>query len=137
LGWSKRFENMRLHNLKWLEPRRRHLRAGQTPAEARLWKYLKSSQILGRKFRRQHSTGRYVLDFYCPREKLAIELDGAAHDCDSARHHDRKRDRFLHDAGIRILRFENDDVMRNLEGVLSEIRKHLTSPSHTLFPLLD
>jgi very-short-patch-repair endonuclease len=120
---------MRLHNLEWLQARRRHLRANLTPAEARLWKYLKISQLSGRKFRRQHSTGRYVLDFYCPSEKLAIELDGAAHDCDFAQRHDRMRDEFLKNAGIRILRFQNDDVMRNLDGVLSEIRRHFNHPS--------
>ena len=119
---------MRLHNLKWLQPRRRHQRANLTPAEARLWNYLKISQLSGRKFRRQHSVGRYILDFYCPSEKLAIELDGAVHDCDFALRHDRTRYQFLRNAGICILRFQNDDVMKNLDGVLSEIRRRLTTP---------
>ena len=78
--------------------------------------------------------GRYVLDFYCPGEKLAVELDGAIHDCDFAQRHDRTRDEFLQSAGIRILRFQNDDVMKNLDGVLSEIRRHFTTPSRTLDP---
>ena len=119
---------MRLHNLKWLETRRRQLRISLTPAEARLWKHLKHSQLFGRKFRRQHSVGMYVLDFYCPAEKLALELDGAAHDCDSAWRHDRQRDEFLRSAGIHVLRFQNDDVVKNLEGVLAEIRRHFTTP---------
>ena len=120
---------MRLHNLKRLMPRRRELRTSLTPAEARLWKHLKDSQLFGRKFRRQHSAGMYILDFYCPSEKLAIELDGASHDCDAAQLYDRQRDEFLRSAGIRVLRFRNDDVLRNLDGVLSEIRGHFTTPA--------
>jgi very-short-patch-repair endonuclease len=126
--------SMYLHNLKRLATRRRQLRANLTPAEARLWKHLQRSQLEGRKFRRQHSAGPYVLDFYCPAEKLAIELDGAAHDCDLTQRHDRQRDRFLENAGIRTLRFQNEEVMRNLEGVLLEIRSHFTTPSRTLDP---
>jgi very-short-patch-repair endonuclease len=68
---------MRLHNLRWLKTRRRQLRRGLTPTEACLWTQLKKgSRLNGRKFRRQHSVGQYVLDFYCPAEKLAVELDG-------------------------------------------------------------
>lgn len=119
---------MRLNNLKWLQSRRRYLRASLTPAEARLWNYLKISRLSGRKFRRQHSMGRYILDFYCPSEKLAIELDGATHDRDIAQRRDRTRDRFLQNAGIRILRIQNDDVIKDLDGVLSQIRRHLATP---------
>jgi very-short-patch-repair endonuclease len=63
---------MRRHNLKWLEVRRRKLRNELTPAEARLWKYLRRSQLSGKKFRRQHSIGYYILDFYCPGARVAI-----------------------------------------------------------------
>jgi very-short-patch-repair endonuclease len=125
---------MRLHNLNWLKTRRRSLRTSLTPAEARLWKYLKVSRLLERKFCRQHSAGRYILDFYCPSEKLAIELDGTAHDCDFAQKHDWIRDRFLRDNGIRVLRFQNDDVMTNLDGVLSEIRRHFNHPGASRHP---
>ena len=125
---------MRLHNLKWLQARRRHLRSSLTPAEVCLWKYLQSGQLLGRKFRRQHSVGRYVLDFYCPDEKLAIELDGAAHDSDTAQLHDRMREAFLHDAGICVLRFQNEEVLRNLDGVLAEIRRHFNHPGAARHP---
>ncbi|MBI3936360.1 MAG: DUF559 domain-containing protein [Betaproteobacteria bacterium] len=116
---------MRLHNLARLKTRRRTLRSKLTPAEARLWTYLQHSQLEGRKFRRQHSVGAYyVLDFYCPQERLAIELDGAAHDHERAQSADRRKDAFLAFAGIRVLRFQNEDVMHNLEGVLAEIRRH-------------
>ena len=79
---------MRLNNRPALKAHRRELRPSLTPAEARLWLYLKGGQLLGRKFRRQHSFGAFILDFYCPSERLAIELDGAAHDHDAAQAHD-------------------------------------------------
>jgi hypothetical protein len=78
-----------------------------TPAEASLWKALKNSQLGGRKFRRQHSVGKYVLDFYCVEEWLAIELDGEVHRSEEARAYDIERTRFLRDEGIVVIRFEN------------------------------
>ena len=103
-------------------PLARQLRMSLTPAEARLWKYIQNRQLAGRKFRRQHSAGPYVLDFYCPREHLAIELDGAAHDHEQAAQRDEARTRYLASLGIKVVRFENRDVMSNLEGVLQVIK---------------
>jgi very-short-patch-repair endonuclease len=97
------------------------LRAALTPAEIRLWQALKKSQLARRKFRRQHSMGAYVLDFYCPAESLAVELDGSAHDTAAANERDERRDAFLASLGIEVLRFENRSVLENLEGVLAEI----------------
>ena len=102
--------------------RARQMRLTLTPAEARLWKYLQNHQLAGRKFRRQHSVGPYVLDFYCPREHLAVELDGAAHDHELAAQRDEIRTRYLESHGIKVVRFENRDVMNNLEGVLQMIK---------------
>ena len=102
--------------------RARQMRLTLTPAEARLWKYLQNHQLAGRKFRRQHSVGPYVLDFYCPREHLAVELDGAAHDQELAAQRDEIRTRYLESHGIKVVRFENRDVMNNLEGVLQMIK---------------
>ena len=113
----------RLSNLPDLKPLRRMLRASLTPAEARLWLALQRRQLAGRKFRRQHSYGPYVLDFFCPEEMLAIELDGAAHDSAMANEHDQQRDAYLAARGIRVARYENRDVMENLEGVLGDIRE--------------
>jgi len=109
------------HNARALKPRRRELRAHLTQAEAILWRQLQRRQLRGRKFRRQHSVGPYVLDFYCPDLKLAVELDGAAHDHDQAFRRDALRTAYLAAAGVRVIRFENDDVVRNLEGVLAAI----------------
>ena len=87
-----------------------------------MWKHLQSRKLEGYKFRRQHSVGRYIIDFYCSEAKLAIELDGAAHDSAGADAGDRVRDEFLRSLGIRVLRYENREVMANLEGVLLHIR---------------
>ena len=116
--------NMLINNLLRLKPLRRKLRANLTPAEAALWKHLQKSQLDGRKFRRQHSVSSYILDFYCPTEKLAVELDGAAHDYEQAYLKDAVRDKYLKSLGITVIRFENCDVLKNLEGVLLEIKRH-------------
>jgi very-short-patch-repair endonuclease len=115
---------MRLNNLNVLKSRRRKLRSGLTPAEARLWLQLQKRNLNGLKFRRQHGVGPFVLDFYCAEEKLAIELDGAAHDHEAAVAADEARSRYLRALGIRVVRFENRDVLDNLEGVLVEIARH-------------
>lgn len=119
-----KIEGVRLNNLPVLRTFRKELRNHLTPAEARLWAYLQRSQLSGRKFRRQHSVGRYILDFYCPAERLAIELDGAVHDSEAAQLHDAERDLFLRHCGIRVLRFENKWVFLQPDEVLAEITKH-------------
>ena len=83
------------HNLPHKKDDRRNLRNSLTPAEATLWKSLKSGQLAGRKFRRQHSVGAYILDFYCPEERIAVELDGASHYTVSGNLHDTARDEYL------------------------------------------
>jgi very-short-patch-repair endonuclease len=94
-----------------------------TPAEIRLWQALKHRQVDDLKFRRQHSIGPFIVDFYCPSAKLVVELDGAAHDSEIAWQRDEGRTAYLESLGLGVLRFENRDVMENLEGVLSEIRQ--------------
>jgi len=102
-------------------PLRRHLRNHGTPAEAALWLLLKNCQLRGRRFRRQHSAGPYVLDFYCPAERLAIELDGAVHDDPARRAYDDARTAWLAERGIRVVRFENRLVFEHPEAVLEAI----------------
>ena len=114
----------RIKNLIALKDKRKELRKHLTPAEARLWIYLKNSR-LGYKFRRQYSVGYYILDFYCPNMKLAIELDGSPHNTEQGFVNDEKRTQFLNNQGIKVIRFENKDVINNLEGVLAEIRRIL------------
>ena len=121
-----------INNLKLLEGRRKMLRNNSTSAEAVLWGYLKNRQLDGRKFRRQFSVGFYILDFYCPSENLNVELDGAHHFTEEGLNHDSERDLFLKDQGITVLRFENQGIWNNLEGVLHEIKTHFkNSPPET------
>ncbi len=103
--------------------KRRHLRNHGTTAEAVLWKSLQRKQLEGRKFRRQHSVGNYILDFYCYSENLAVELDGPYHFSAKKQAKDKARDEYLNSVGITVLRFENSEVFENLESVLNKIKQ--------------
>jgi very-short-patch-repair endonuclease len=105
----------------------RRLRKDQTDAEKLLWNILRSRQLLGLKFRRQHSIGPYILDFYCHDCKLCIELDGGQHYTKEGQQGDEARAAFLQTRGIQILRFSNLDVLKNLEGVLLTVVEKVTS----------
>jgi len=113
-----------LNNHLDLKTRRKELRKSLNRAEAILWNCLKGSQ-LGQKFRRQHSIGPFILDFYCPAKKLAVELDGGTHDNEKSQEHDKYKDQFLTAKEINVIRFLNEEVYNNLEGVLLEIKRHL------------
>jgi very-short-patch-repair endonuclease len=97
----------------------RRLRRDVTDVERRLWSKLRGAQIDGASFRRQHPAGRYVLDFYCPALRLAIELDGGQHALAASQ--DRQRDEWLARRDVTVLRFWNSDVTENLSGVLEVI----------------
>jgi very-short-patch-repair endonuclease len=114
--------SQKLNNLPHLKTFRKTLRKNLTPAEAKLWTMLQGKQLAGRKFRRQHSVANYILDFYCPAEKVAIELDGQVHNSEQAAEYDRERDVFLAHTGIKVLRFENKVVFQNPEGLLAEVQ---------------
>ncbi len=102
--------------------RARRLRRAMTDAESKLWFALRRDQLQGLSFRRQHPVGPYTLDFYCPALRLAIELDGGQH-AEQTREADRKRTLWLAEKGIVVLRFWNNDVLQNLEGVWDEISR--------------
>ena len=105
---------------------RQYLRNNMTPAEVALWKLLRERQVCGLKFRRQFGAGPYVLDFYCPELRLAIELDGAVHDSAEAVVYDRDRTEYLmREFRIRVMRFRNEQVFEEPEWVLEEIKKVL------------
>ena len=111
-----------IHNRKELESFRKDLRKHLTPAEAFLWRHLKSSQLKGRKFRRQHSIENYIVDFYCPGEQLIIELDGQVHMNPTAEEYDLQRTATLEELGFTVIRFENKMVFDFLPSVLQEIK---------------
>jgi len=103
------------------------LRNDLTPAEATLWKALKGSALKNRKFRRQHSIENYIVDLYCPQERLIIELDGAVHKDPVVAHNDHIRSLRLQELGNKIIRFENSLVFTQLDNVLHAIASHFKS----------
>jgi very-short-patch-repair endonuclease len=121
-----------INNLTHLKTFRKELRNNLTPAEAKLWTLLKGKQLEGRKFRRQHSVANYILDFYCPEERLAIELDGQVHFEASQAEYDYERDLFLQYFGIRVLRFENKWLWNNPAGLLEQVKSYFgMQPPHS------
>ena len=101
--------------------KRQHLRNNMTKAEIILWSKLKGKQLKGLKFRRQYGINNYIVDFYCPELRLAIELDGDVHGYNSRIAYDKQRQREIEVLGIKVLRYTNNDVIKNLESVLSDI----------------
>jgi very-short-patch-repair endonuclease len=96
-----------------------------TPAEKALWKNLKGKQLDGFKFRAQHPVGPFILDFYCPSRKLVVELDGDIHKAHKAR--DTERTQQLEAHGYAVIRFQNDAVFNDMDGVLEDIRAALAA----------
>jgi len=109
----------------WLLWRARRLRGDMTDAEKMLWKHLRRKNLDGYRFRRQHPVDRYILDFYCPALKLAVELDGAQHYTKEGKARDNKRTAWLEAQGIRVVRFRNAEVVTNIESVLREIHEKM------------
>jgi very-short-patch-repair endonuclease len=103
--------------------RARQLRATMTRAEMLLWRYLKAHRLDGFGFRRQVPLQNYIADFACLSAKLIVELDGESHDFAERQAADQVRDAFFAARGFATLRFTNDQVMTNLEGVVEAIRR--------------
>ena len=106
----------------------RELRRNATDAEKLLWSLLRDRQLKGAKFRRQHPLGRFILDFYCEKFKVAIELDGGGHAEEQQKSYDEQRTKVLEGEGIKVLRFWNNDVLGETEAVLEVIWNFLTPP---------
>ncbi len=104
--------------------RRRGLRRNQTPAEAKLWCYIKAKRLDNKtKFRRQYSIDRYIVDFYCHELKLIIELDGDIHYYIFEQ--DKSREYYLRKLGFKIIRYTNEQIQKNIEGVLYNIIENI------------
>jgi very-short-patch-repair endonuclease len=101
--------------------KRRQLRKDQTFCEKILWIYLRDRKTLGYKFRRQYSVDHYVIDFYCPELKLAIELDGSVHDAPDQKEYDAYRQEYLEKFGITFCRITNDELMSNANMAFKKI----------------
>ena len=111
-----------VNNLNQLLNARRDLRNNATDEEEILWLRLRNSNI-GFKFRRQHSIGNFIVDFYCPLKKLAIEIDGKQHL--NNKDHDKERSEYLENLGIKIIRFWNNDINKNFDNVIGKIKEEL------------
>ncbi|WP_020596331.1 endonuclease domain-containing protein [Spirosoma panaciterrae] len=110
-----------------MEEFRRELRKSPTSSETLLWERLRGSQLEGRKFRRQHSIGAYILDFYCPAERLAIEVDGSIHNTPENIINDQERDRTLAHLRITTLRISNEEIETDVESVLIKIKSYFSN----------
>jgi very-short-patch-repair endonuclease len=120
-----------LRNDPILKQRRRELRRNQSDAERALWAKVRNKQFFGMKFFRQYSIGPYILDFYCPTVKLAVELDGGQHNQSDNREYDAARSEYLKTQGIDVMRFWNNEVLLDIESVLSKLALKVT-PLHPL-----
>ncbi len=111
-----------MRGIRIVEMRRsRALREDQTPAEAKIWRALRGRGLGGFKFVRQEPIGPYFADFVCRDEKLIVEIDGATHSTDEELRHDARRTEFLQAQGYQLVRFVNEEVYRNMDGVLQTI----------------
>ena len=103
----------------------RELRNRTTEAEQKLWSLLRNRQLKGKKFRRQHAIANYVADFYCNESKLVIELDGNFHTETETKEYDKSRTNLLNELGITVLRFWNEEVIKDPGKVLEKISEYL------------
>jgi very-short-patch-repair endonuclease len=117
-----------------LKPLARQMRKNPTPAENKLWQHLRGKQLLGYKFRRQHAIERFIVDFYCHEARLIVEVDGPIHQYTTEE--DAIRQKFLESLGFRVLRFTNEQVLTNIDGVLEKIAEALrqTNAAPTITP---
>ena len=106
---------------KQLKSLSQHLRRNMTDAENRLWLKLRRKQLKGYTFYRQKIIGKYIVDFYCPKANLVIELDGGQHYSEIGQSKDKIRDDVLREMGIKVLRFSDRDVFENIGGVMERV----------------
>ncbi|MBI5056378.1 MAG: endonuclease domain-containing protein [Nitrospirae bacterium] len=115
-----------IRNNPTFKERRQELRRNQTDAEKILWYQLRNKRFHGTKFFRQYSVGAYILDFYSPELSLAIELDGGQHAEKEKQEYDEARSDYLKGHRIEVIRFWNNEVLQNIEGVLHKIEEKIT-----------
>ena len=115
---------------------KRRLRSNMTGPETRLWSRLRARQFQGLKFRRQHGIGPYIVDFYCPEQSLVIEVDGDSHADAGQIVKDQLRDKYFQSLGLRVIRYFNNDIVKNLDGVLEDLSRKVSSGSTSPSPSL-
>ena len=114
-----------------LKDRARQLRKNMTRAEVILWQHLKGKQLNGYDFDRQRPIDEFIVDFFCKELMLVIEIDGVTHDDEQGQIRDQSRQQRLESLSVQFLRFQDEDVKRNLEGVLEAIRQWIKSRKPT------
>ena len=107
-------------------PFARQLRTDQTNAEKVIWYKLRNRQLYGNKFRRQQPIGRYIVDFVCYEKNLVVEIDGGQHNKISMKEQDYKRTEYLENLGYKVIRFWDNDVLKNVEAVIEVISNRLS-----------
>jgi very-short-patch-repair endonuclease len=128
-GWliQRIFARMdkQFNNRKELKDRRRDLRNNPTRAEKEMWQGLRKHRAAGYKFRRQHSLGPFIVDFYLPEWKLAVEIDGATHDDPIKKEYDARRTEFLHANKVEVIRFTDGEVLWSVDMCVEKILKKI------------
>ena len=114
LGYNK---NLKKHS--------QELRKNMTDAEGSIWSRVRCGQLRGKQFYRQKIIGNYIVDFYCPKAKLVIEIDGGQHYSEEGIVKDKIRDHYLKGLGLRILRFSDREVFENSDGVIEKVLENL------------
>ena len=120
------------NNTSRLKDTRKELRKNSTQAEKVLWWHLKWSKFHGYKFRRQHSIGRYIIDFYCPEKKISIELDGKIHE--NQKDYDAIRSEYLSSCKVKEIRFSNDEIFEDVAWVLKKLHDFIKEDSILIPP---
>ncbi len=110
---------------KNLKKHSRNLRKNMTDAEKLVWTRIRCRQLKGYQFYRQRPIGNYIVDFYCPKTRIVIEIDGGQHYNDQGKFRDASRDRFLNNFGLKVLRFSDREVFENIDGVIESIWEYL------------
>ena len=113
----------KLYNRQQEKEKRRELRQSETIAERNMWSQLRGRKLLGLKFKRQFSVDKYIIDFYCPEYKIAIELDGNVHDLEDVKNYDAARQQYLEDYGIHFIRITNDEYLGNSNKAFEKIER--------------
>ncbi len=114
---------MRIHYSNTLKQRSRQLRNNSTLSEILMWNQLKGKKVRGCQFMRQKPIGQYIVDFYCSKLRLVIEIDGESHA--GRERYDAERSEYLESLGLTVLRFADGDVKRNMEGIVRVLHDYI------------
>ena len=125
-----------VYNQLFKKDHRKELRNRMTKAEVYFWNLVQGRAIDGIKFRRQFSIDQYILDFYAPSIKLAVEIDGGYHDLPEVQEYDKRREDHIRSYDITFLRFSNDDLFQDQDGVVVRLRARIAEFNSDSLPLL-